>query len=166
MIYSYIIQNQWAKRHPKTKTRLSNLEYFAIQNPHSSLMQYILHIKRNIYMKKRIWRNYEISSMTTAKMRTNIGGTSTWTSRSSSDNGFKYSRNEFLLTLPMLRLRVSTAQGLNHFWKPSKTCHIGIHWTALAEYSQMRGHVPGFQSFIRCLGSICIWQIGHQHHKG
>ena len=33
------------------------------------------------------------------------------------------------------------------FWKLSKPCHIGIHWIALAEFSQMSTHVPGFQSF-------------------
>ena len=26
---------------------------------------------------------------------------------------------------------------------------VGIHWIALAEYSQMSTHVPGFQSFFR-----------------
>ena len=29
------------------------------------------------------------------------------------------------------------------FWKPSKPCHVGIHWIALAEYSQMSAHGPG-----------------------
>ena len=32
-------------------------------------------------------------------------------------------------------------------WKPSKPYHVGIHWIALAEYSQMSTRVPGFQSF-------------------
>ena len=27
-------------------------------------------------------------------------------------------------------------------------CHVGIHWIALAEHSQMSTHVPGFQSFL------------------
>ena len=33
------------------------------------------------------------------------------------------------------------------FWKPLKPCHVGIHWIALAEYSHMNTHIPGFQSF-------------------
>ena len=32
------------------------------------------------------------------------------------------------------------------FWT-SKPCHVGIHWIALAEYSQMSTHTPGFQWF-------------------
>ena len=32
------------------------------------------------------------------------------------------------------------------FRKPSKPCHVGIHWIVLAEYSQIGSHVPGFQS--------------------
>ena len=31
--------------------------------------------------------------------------------------------------------------------KPSKPCHVGIHWIALLEYSQVNIHVPGFQGF-------------------
>ena len=38
------------------------------------------------------------------------------------------------LTLPMLRLLSSEAQGRKDFWKPSKPSHVGIHWIALAEY--------------------------------
>ena len=34
-----------------------------------------------------------------------------------------------------------------NLWKPSKHCHVGIHLKALAEYSQMSTHMPGFQSF-------------------
>ena len=30
--------------------------------------------------------------------------------------------------------------------RPTKPCHVGIHWIALAESSQMSSHVPGFQS--------------------
>ena len=45
------------------------------------------------------------------------------------------------LTLRMLRLHSSKAQGCKNFLK---TCHIGIHWIALAEYSQLSIHVPGF----------------------
>ena len=39
------------------------------------------------------------------------------------------------LTLPMLRLLSSKAQGHKDFGKPSKHCHVGIHWIAFAEYS-------------------------------
>ena len=35
-------------------------------------------------------------------------------------------------------------QGRKDFRKPSKPCHVGIHWIALTEYSQMSTHVPGF----------------------
>ena len=30
-------------------------------------------------------------------------------------------------------------------------CHVGIHWIALAEHSQVSTHVPGFQSFFSFL---------------
>ena len=46
-----------------------------------------------------------------------------------------------LLTIPMLRLLPSKAQGSKDFGKPSKPCHVGIQWRALAEYSQMNTHV-------------------------
>ena len=49
-----------------------------------------------------------------------------------------------VLTLPMLRLLSSEAQGRKDFRKLSKPCHVGIHWIALAEYSQMSTHTPGF----------------------
>ena len=45
---------------------------------------------------------------------------------------------------PMLRLLSSKAQGRKYFWKPSKPCHVSIHWKALAEYSHMSTHLPGF----------------------
>ena len=31
------------------------------------------------------------------------------------------------LTLPMLGLLLSKAQGCNYFWKPYKPCYVGIH---------------------------------------
>ena len=34
---------------------------------------------------------------------------------------------------------------------PSKPCHVGIHWIALTEYSQMSTHMPGFQLFLKGL---------------
>ena len=61
-----------------------------------------------------------------------------------------------LVNLPMLRLLLSKAQGCNDFWKPSKPCHIGIHWVAPAEYSQMSTHVPGCQSFFSFLHSFVM----------
>ena len=54
-------------------------------------------------------------------------------------------KNHRSLTLTLLRLRSSKGQGHNDFWKASKLCHIGIHWKALAEFSQMRTHLAGFQ---------------------
>ena len=50
---------------------------------------------------------------------------------------------ESILTI-MLRLLLPKAQG-----KPSKPCHVGIHWIVLTEHSQMITHVPGFQTFFR-----------------
>ena len=50
-------------------------------------------------------------------------------------------------TIQILRLLSSEAQGCKDF--SSKPCHTGIHWIALAEYSQMSTHMPGFQSFFR-----------------
>ena len=46
-----------------------------------------------------------------------------------------------------------------YFWKPSKSCHVGIHWKALVKYFQMTTHVPGFPDFY-------IGQVNHQQHKG
>ena len=60
-------------------------------------------------------------------------------------------RCSFYLTLLMLRLRSSNAKECKTFWKTFKPCHVGIHWKALAEYSQMSTHVPGFQSFFMFL---------------
>ena len=47
----------------------------------------------------------------------------------------------------------------------SEPCQVGIHWIALAEYSQMSTHVPGFQSSFRFFASFCIGQISHQQHN-
>ena len=55
------------------------------------------------------------------------------------------------LAIPILRLLSSEGHGLKVFWKSSKPCHVGIHWIALAEFSQMSTHVPRFQSFSRFL---------------
>ena len=47
----------------------------------------------------------------------------------------------------MLRLLSSKIQERKDFWKPSKSCHVGIHWIALTEYSQISTHLPGIPSF-------------------
>ena len=54
-----------------------------------------------------------------------------------------------ILTPPMLRLLWSKAHGCKDFWKPSKPCHVGIHWKAPTEYFQMSTHVPRFPSFFQ-----------------
>ena len=78
----------------------------------------------------------------------------------------KYLVNAWMLTLPMLRLLLSEAQGCKDFWKPSKTCHVGIRQKALTEYSQMSTHMPGLQPFFQVFfASFCIGQISHQQHK-
>ena len=38
-------------------------------------------------------------------------------------------------------------QGRKYVLKPSKPCHVGIHWIALTEYSRMSTHMPGFHTF-------------------
>ena len=53
----------------------------------------------------------------------------------------------WVLTLPMLRLLMYKAQGRKYIWKSSKPSPVDIHWIALAEYSHISAHVPGFQSF-------------------
>ena len=43
-----------------------------------------------------------------------------------------------IITIPMLRIFSSKAQGCKVFSKPFKPCHVGgIHWIALAKYSQL-----------------------------
>ena len=44
------------------------------------------------------------------------------------------------------------------FEKLSKPGHLGIHWIALTENSQMTTYVPGFHSFLRFFASFCIGQ--------
>ena len=50
-----------------------------------------------------------------------------------------------LLMLSVLSILPSIAQGQRFFFKAFKPCHVGIHWIAHAEYSQISTHVPGFQ---------------------
>ena len=47
-----------------------------------------------------------------------------------------------------------------------QTSHVGIHWIARTEYSQMSTHMPGFQSIWRFFASFCIGRISQQQHKG
>ena len=51
------------------------------------------------------------------------------------------------------------------FWKPSKPCPVGIHWIAIAEYSQMSTHVPGFQIFQSFFMFFCIIWLGHRSQQ-
>ena len=69
------------------------------------------------------------------------------------------------LTLPMHRL-IPKQKDAKIFLKSSKPCHVGIHWIALAEYSQMGNHMPGLQSFFSLFASFCNGQISQQSHKG
>ena len=55
--------------------------------------------------------------------------------------------NIFNTTLSMLRLLSSKAQERRYLSEPFKPCHVGIHWIALAESSQMSTHFPVFLSF-------------------
>ena len=57
----------------------------------------------------------------------------------------------------MLRLLSSKEQGRKDFWKPFKPCHVGIHWIALAEHSQMSTHLPGFPSFLKVFCIVLCW---------
>ena len=71
-----------------------------------------------------------------------------------------------MLTLPMLSILSSKAQGCKDFWKPPKPSHVGIHGIIPAEYSHMSTHVPGFQSFLKIFASFGIGQILYKQHKG
>ena len=58
---------------------------------------------------------------------------------------------------------MTKVQGHKDLGKPSEPCHVGIHWIALIEYSQMSTHVPGFLK--KFFASFCIGQICVQQHK-
>ena len=60
------------------------------------------------------------------------------------------------LTLQMLRLLSSKAQGRRDLWKLSKPCRVGIHLKALAEYSQISTHMPGFWVVFSFFASFCF----------
>ena len=63
------------------------------------------------------------------------------------------------LTLPMLRLLSSKAQRPKDLWKQANPCHVGIHWKALADFSQMSTHVSGFRSFFRFFASFVFAKV-------
>ena len=57
----------------------------------------------------------------------------------------------------MLRLLSSKSTVLLDLRKPSKTCHVAIHWIACAGYSQMSTHVPGIQSFFKRFFALSLF---------
>ena len=63
-----------------------------------------------------------------------------------------------------------TFRYMSTFLKPSNSCHVGINWIALIEYSQMSTNVPGFQSLFRIFCIILYWpnlgQISQHQRKG
>ena len=67
----------------------------------------------------------------------------------------------YLVKVELLNLE-DTFTHLKIFSKSYKPCHVGIHWKALAECSQMSTNVTGFQSFFRFFASFCIGQISLQ----
>ena len=56
------------------------------------------------------------------------------------------------LALPILDVIVRSSKAHEHkdFWKTSKPCCVGIHWIALADYSQMSTHKCAWVSVISC----------------
>ena len=74
-----------------------------------------------------------------------------------------------VLTLLILGLLSSKAQRCKDIRKSSKPCHVGIHWTALAEYSQMSTHNGPYTMvsvIFQFIASFCVGQISHQQQKG
>ena len=69
------------------------------------------------------------------------------------------------LTLPMLRLLSSKAQGCKDLRKPSKPCLVGTHWKALAECSHMSTHLPGFRSFSGFLHHFVLAKLAISSRK-
>ena len=67
----------------------------------------------------------------------------------------------WILSLLMLRLLWSRTHGCKEF-KISKPCHVGIHWIALSNFSQMSTHVPGFQLFFQVFCIILYWPNYHE----
>ena len=73
------------------------------------------------------------------------------------------------LTLPILRLLSSKAQGCKVFWKTSKPCQVGIHRIDLAEYYWMITILSRIQSFFNFCIILCCKNstsnIGVNHGK-
>ena len=69
------------------------------------------------------------------------------------------SNSETTFVLSTHNAFLSKAQGWKDFLKPTKPCHVGIHWIALTEYSHMSTHVPGFQSFYRFLHHFVLAKL-------
>ena len=63
------------------------------------------------------------------------------------------------LILPMLRLLLLKAKGRKDSLKPPKPCHVGIHWIALPEYSQMSTYLPGFSYFPAFLHNFVLAKL-------
>ena len=63
------------------------------------------------------------------------------------------------LTLSMLKLLSTKANGCKDFQNISKHCQVDIHWIALTEYSQMSTHVPRIQSFSRLFASFVLAKL-------
>ena len=64
-----------------------------------------------------------------------------------------------MLTLTILRLTFVKSTRLQRFLKSSKPCHVGIHWIAFAEHSQMSTHLPRFPSFFRFLHHFVMTKL-------
>ena len=90
------------------------------------------------------WTNFDEIFQSKAYLRNYLKG-KCW-SEYYQQLSFKYFLKS-VLTLLRLRLLLFKAKGPKDFWKSSKPCHVGIHWIALAECSQLSTHVPGFQFF-------------------
>ena len=65
----------------------------------------------------------------------------------------EYMRTHVRLTLPMLRLLSSRIQGCKEF---RRSCHVGIHWIALTEYSDE--YPFAMVSVIFCAYAFLYWQ--------
>ena len=65
----------------------------------------------------------------------------------------------FSLTLPVLRILSSKAQGREDVWKPFKPCHTCIYWKALTEYSQMSTNLSRFESFFSILHHFAMVKL-------
>ena len=120
----------------------------------------IIVVKPSSSSNRMVWGNECILSVQRVIRPKVHWGTSTTTIESGIGSGTRY------LTLPMLGLLPSKEQRCKDFGKPSKPCHVGIHWKVLAEYFQMSTHLSGVQSISRFSASFCIGQVSHQQHKG